>query len=279
MYEMKEMKAQDMDTISISVLTRSGRVGAAVILAAVTLNANLVLMPKPAFLVVVSGLGLLFILALVFRDPMAVHITMLTFLSAVWAKIWPSFWPFYLLDPLVIYAMVVAVIPHLRQTTSWLRPGQFDRVVWWLVSFTIFISSAGLLLWFILWQPNLSRWLTMLPSWNPMLLIPVGLGFALVNAAIEESVYRGILMQGLDAALGASNIPVILQAISFGLVHLNGVPGGWCGIVMATVYGLMLGLLRRRAQGMLAPFVAHVFADVVIFTMLVLFTFYSNYFF
>jgi membrane protease YdiL (CAAX protease family) len=119
----------------------------------------------------------------------------------------------------------------------------------------------------------------MLPRWNPMLLIPVGLGFALVNAAIEESVYRGILMQGLDAALGLSNIPVILQAISFGLLHLNGIPCGWCGIVMATVYGLMLGLLKRRAQGMLAPFVAHVFADVVIFTMLVLFTFYSNYFF
>ncbi|MBM3238089.1 CPBP family intramembrane metalloprotease [Candidatus Poribacteria bacterium] len=259
------------DASSISALTRSGRAGAVVILVAVALNASLVFMPKPAFLIAVSGHGLLFILALVFRDPMAVHVTMLTFLSAVWGKIWPSFWPFYLLGPLVIYAMVVAIIPRLRQTTSWLRLGQFDRVVWWLVGLTIFISSFGLLLWFILWQPNLSRWLTILPSWNPMLLIPVGLGFALVNAAIEEAVYRGILMQGLDAALGASNIPVILQAISFGLLHLNGVPGGWCGIAMATVYGLMLGLLKRRAQGMLAPFVAHVFADVVIFTILVLF--------
>lgn len=107
-----------------------------------------------------------------------------------------------------------------------------------------------------------------MPRWHLGLLIPVGLGFAMLNAAIEESVYRGIFMQGLDAALGAGRLAVILQAVPFGLIHLDGIPGGWAGAGMAMVYGLMLGAIKRRAQGMLAPFLAHTLADVVIFILL-----------
>ena len=39
---------------------------------------------------------------------------------------------------------------------------------------------------------------------------------------------------------------------------------------MATVYGLMLGIIRRRSQGIFAPYMTHVFADAVIFVILVL---------
>jgi len=162
------------------------------------------------------------------------------------------------------------LISSLRRTLGWLRLGRFDRSVWWLVFFTIIISSLGLLLWFILLKPDLSQWLAAVPSWNPILLITAGLVFALINAALEESIYRGIVMHALDAAVGAGMLSLVLQAIVFGLIHINGVPGGWLGVGMATIYGLMLGLVRRRAQGMLAPFVAHVVADVVIFCMLVL---------
>ncbi len=62
----------------------------------------------------------------------------------------------------------------------------------------------------------------------------------------------------------------ILQAIPFGLLHLNGTPSGWLGVGMAFVYGLMLGSIKRRSQGMLAPFMTHVFADLTIFSMLVI---------
>ncbi|MCC7535912.1 MAG: CPBP family intramembrane metalloprotease, partial [Deltaproteobacteria bacterium] len=44
---------------------------------------------------------------------------------------------------------------------------------------------------------------------------------------------------------------------------------GVLGMAMAFVYGLVLGALRVRARGMLAPFVAHVAIDLVVFALLV----------
>jgi hypothetical protein len=37
---------------------------------------------------------------------------------------------------------------------------------------------------------------------------------------------------------------------------------------MTFVYGIMLGTIRRRSQGMFAPWVAHACADMVIFVIL-----------
>ena len=36
------------------------------------------------------------------------------------------------------------------------------------------------------------------------------------------------------------------------------------GVCMATVYGLMLGFIRFKSEGLLAPFLAHIFADLTI---------------
>ena len=35
------------------------------------------------------------------------------------------------------------------------------------------------------------------------------------------------------------------------------------------VYGLVLGLLRRRAGGLMVPFITHVLTDIVIFTIVI----------
>jgi membrane protease YdiL (CAAX protease family) len=252
---------------SITAPNSSSRT-AAVIVVTVMLNPGFLFLPEPAFLIATCSAGLLFVLALLLRDPMAVHVTMLTFLVAVCAGIWS--WPIYFLVPLIVYAIVVAVTPSLRQTISWLRLGEFDWLVCCFIVLTVFLSSAGLLLWFLLGQSDLNRQLALVPNWSPVLLIAAGLGFALANATIEESIYRGVLMQGLDTVFGPGKLSVILQAVPFGLIHLNGTPSGWLGVSMAGVYGLMLGSIRRRSQGMLAPFVAHVFADIVIFSMLVI---------
>jgi hypothetical protein len=47
-------------------------------------------------------------------------------------------------------------------------------------------------------------------------------------------------------------------------MHLHGFPRGWSGVALASVYGLMMGALRQRARGLLAPWVAHLFADLAI---------------
>ena len=40
------------------------------------------------------------------------------------------------------------------------------------------------------------------------------------------------------------------------------------GVLMATLYGLVLGIIRETSRGMLAPVVTHIFADATIFLVL-----------
>jgi membrane protease YdiL (CAAX protease family) len=50
----------------------------------------------------------------------------------------------------------------------------------------------------------------------------------------------------------------------FGVGHLHGFPSGWIGVGLATIYGLMLGVVRLRTGGLLAAWIAHVAADFTI---------------
>jgi hypothetical protein len=49
---------------------------------------------------------------------------------------------------------------------------------------------------------------------------------------------------------------------------LNGFPRGWIGVGLAGLYGLFMGIIGRRAGGMFAPWLAHVFTDVMIVGMI-----------
>jgi hypothetical protein len=173
---------------------RSGRAAATVIFISVAFHAILFFLPTPALPIAVGMAGSLFTLALLLRDPIAVHVTLLTFFITICVVILP--WPLFFVIPLMVYAAVVAATPSLRQTMFWWRLGKFDFPVWELVVLTAVTSSAALLLWFFLLRPDLRYVLTLMPSWSPVLLILSGLGFSLGNAAIEESIYRGVLMQG-----------------------------------------------------------------------------------
>lgn len=217
------------------------------------------------------GQSLLLIFALVVRCPAAVHMTLLGVLRTFWSRgaFWPRFWPLEALVPVIVYAAIVVLVPALRKSVRWFRRGEMNRSVWVLTGITILLSSSGLVLWFFFAEPDLNRFLPALPTRNPFLLIPVGLGFSLVNAAVEESIYRGVMLEALDSALGPGMYALVFQAAAFGLAHFKGVPNGWIGVGMATGYGLMLGVIRYRGKGMLAPFVAHVCADGVIFGMLI----------
>ncbi len=90
-----------------------------------------------------------------------------------------------------------------------------------------------------------------------------GVGFSLLNAAVEEIVFRGVLLSALTDVLGVG-VAVILQAVAFGVLHLHGVPSGPVGMVMAGAWGLLLGVMRVRSRGLLAPYVTHIAADATI---------------
>jgi membrane protease YdiL (CAAX protease family) len=70
----------------------------------------------------------------------------------------------------------------------------------------------------------------LIPSWSPGRLILLGLGFALFNAAVEEMIWRGVIFDSLERARLPTISVVLMQAVSFGVVHLHGFPSGSVGI-------------------------------------------------
>jgi membrane protease YdiL (CAAX protease family) len=99
------------------------------------------------------------------------------------------------------------------------------------------------------------------------LLLPGAVLFACANAAAEELFYRGIFMEALLGTVAVMPA-VVLQAVSYGLQHTQGFPSGPLGVTLATVYGLVLGVIRLKANGLLAPWLAHVVADLTIIALI-----------
>lgn len=92
--------------------------------------------------------------------------------------------------------------------------------------------------------------------------------FATVNALLEEVVWRGVMQDALAAQLGLKG-GLLAQAVVFGVIHAQGFPRGLIGILLASTYGLLLGMLRLRSGGIVAPIIAHVCADATIFAIVV----------
>jgi len=178
-------------------------------------------------------------------------------------------WPMHLVVPLLVYAVAVALVPSLRDPVAGLRWGRFDKGTAGLFVLVVAGSSTALVLWYALASPNVDDLRAQIPSWPTWVLPLAGLGFAVVNAIIEELVWRGLLWELLRRAGLATWAVILLQAASFGLIHIGGFPRGWMGVAMAALYGLFLGLMRQRAGGLVPPIIAHIVADAVIFAILV----------
>ncbi len=109
----------------------------------------------------------------------------------------------------------------------------------------------------------MARVFSQYPKW---LIFGLGIPiFALANAFAEEAIFRGITQTALMQAFGHSYTAVILQASAFAAFHfVSGFPNGYVGCIMTFFYGIMLGYLRERSQGLLAPYSAHFVADLAI---------------
>jgi hypothetical protein len=140
-----------------------------------------------------------------------------------------------------------------------------------LVVASVLVSGAALVVWYLALRPDVSDIrVQMLPPYPAWALILGGVGFSMVNAAVEEGLCRGLLLDALDHSVGNGAAALLLQAAAFGLLHVHGFPRGAVGVVLAAIYGVMMGMLRRQAGGMLAPWLGHVATDVTIVSILVL---------
>ncbi len=209
--------------------------------------------------------------AILARDIQSLHLPLFTAALIAAPCLQPSLrsWPHALLVPILCYGFIVLTVPGMRQSILWFHTGNVDRNTMLSVAAVSVISAIALPIWYYALTPDVASHLRNMPD-MPVWVFPVaGLAFAAGNAAMEEFAFRGVVMQSLDSTFGPGFVSILIQAWLFGAMHfLQGFPKGWWGLAMTAVYGIMLGVLRRRSRGILAPWAAHVCADLVIFSIL-----------
>ena len=178
-----------------------------------------------------------------------------------------AFWPVYALVPILIALALGFASGFGRDLLRTVDRGRLGRSEAGWIALVAVVAGTALLGWVLLFQPDLSRLRAMLPVWPLAGLIAAGAAFSVVNAILEEVVWRGILQRWL-LTFTSPLVAVSLQAASFGAAHYAGFPSGAVGMGLAGIYGLMIGGLALRSGGLAAPIVAHVMADAVIFAVL-----------
>ena len=130
------------------------------------------------------------------------------------------------------------------------------------------LTTSTLLVFHATAHPDVQRYRAFLPIEALGSGIVAGGVFAIVNATLEELVFRGVLFDAVQSQWGAWGA-LIGTAMLFGLGHLHGYPPGLLGACLAALFGSVLGALRLWTGGLLLPIVAHMGADATIYGILV----------
>jgi uncharacterized protein len=194
----------------------------------------------------------------------AILLLVLFFLPAAFPPL--QRWPWHFLAPLLAYGAIVFVIPPLRRHPPALGVGRLRSGTVLATAGITLLTVATLLAFDRIVRPDLSRLVLHFPAWFATRLVVACVTFALLNALMEEAIFRAVLFDGLIARLGVP-LALVAQAVAFGLAHRHGYPPGHAGTVLAGAFGLALGILRLRSGGLLLPYVPHVAADVTIFVI------------
>lgn len=178
-------------------------------------------------------------------------------------------WPVGPALALLVTVLVSWSTGRLVRWSEWFRVGGIDAGSWMIVGCIAVVSAIALVLWQSFFDgqlPPTYRQLT--ESVSPPVAVAGALGFAIVNGAIEDSIFFGILLTPLLRHFSPP-AAVTMTAIAFGVAHFNGVPNGVVGVLLAASWALMLGYLRMRTNGMLATYLAHIVADATIVIVLI----------
>lgn len=194
----------------------------------------------------------------------SVALLVAVFGAAILATPWVG-WP---LNFVLGTGTVIAIVrrqPELAPSSTWRARG---RLSWrWLGAFVV-ATTIGLWGWRLVLDPDLSAARALLPDVALPLLLLGALAFATLNATFEELLFRGWLLDRLHA-LASPTAAVLLQGLAFGAIHWKGVPSGPAGFVLAGLWGTALGALRIHTRGLLTPWLAHVAADLIIVSLLI----------
>lgn len=177
------------------------------------------------------------------------------------------FWPLSYLVPVVVYALVLALRGRRDRVKGWFSWGEVSPRALVLAAGLVVVTSVALVAWVILARPDLDDLRASMPD-SLVGLLAVGALFSVANAVWEEVTFKAVLWDQMTEQGFTVVTIVVVQALLFGLVHLNGFPRGWVGAGLAAVYGAAVGVLKTWTKTLGLPIVVHVFADATIFVLL-----------
>lgn len=174
---------------------------------------------------------------------------------------------FYLI-PILTFCLFLLLFPSLRKNTGWWKRTRPDKISFLLATGLAGISAVSLLIWAKLFPDDVTFFRERFPDFAFGSALIAGLAFAFFNSFCEEFLSRGMLWNGLEK-LGW-NVPQIIfsQAIIFALFHVSGFPGGLIGMIMVFFWSVILGIIRKRSEGLLLVIASHFVSDFTIFMIL-----------
>lgn len=177
-------------------------------------------------------------------------------------------WPLPLVSALAVTLVAGRIAGFTAGAFDWIRKGDFGGRQIAIVAAVSIIAGISLFLWYVVAKPDLTDLTVRIPRVSPVVLAAAGLFFSVANAVCEECIWRGMIFSALERALMPGVAVILIQALSFGAAHVHGFPRGLSGVVLATLYGCILGSFRQYSKGLLAPISAHIFADGAIYSIL-----------
>ncbi len=165
----------------------------------------------------------------------------------------------------VVYVMAASRLPWLREVAPWRRVWSCNLRQGAVGAAVGLVAGLALWVWYEQRPEQLADIIDLTSDWSIWTLSSLGVIAAVVNAVVEEAVYRGIVQDSLERVLRPGVTALVLQAAVFAALHFpSGILQGFAGVGLAFSYGLVLGLLRRRSGGLAVPVIAHTVTDLVI---------------
>lgn len=177
-------------------------------------------------------------------------------------------WPIHLIFPLIAFVAISYFSDekeyYLNLTALKLNKGVLEGGI------VLIISVSALFIWANTSSSELEPLRRMIPDSSAIQLVFVALGFALINAFLEEWLFRGVFQETLLKLNLNFSLATFIQATLFAIAHYKlGVPSGSIGFAMTFIYACALTFLVRKTGSLLVPILAHIFTDIAVFYLIV----------